>query len=172
MKVRFISKNTNQQNTATLLSWSGKSTGKYSKAWNSQLTDGSVKSIDFEGDVLCWKRSQIQQLMREMGKTYLRKYHISTYISPWKKISREVYIRSPKETDTTKSGGFRNVSMVQQMIRYWYLRVKKSYLSLVQVSLQLTQESSSGKRMTHQKVSSFVMLMTQFIVVPINLKVK
>ena len=52
----FTSNNTNQWKTATLLSWSGKSTKKYSKAWNSQLTDGSVKSIDFERDVYCVRR--------------------------------------------------------------------------------------------------------------------
>ena len=50
MKVRFISNKIKQWNTATLLSGSGKFTGKYSKAWNSQLPDGSVKSIHFEGD--------------------------------------------------------------------------------------------------------------------------
>ena len=51
MKVQFISKNTNPWNTATLLSQSGKSTGKYSKAWNSQLPEGSVKSIHFQRGV-------------------------------------------------------------------------------------------------------------------------
>ena len=43
--------NTSQRNTTTLLSRSGKSTGKYSKAWNDLLLDGSVKSVDFERDI-------------------------------------------------------------------------------------------------------------------------
>ena len=50
MKVRFISKYTNQWNIEKLVSRSGKSTGKYSKAWHRQLPDRSVKSIDFERD--------------------------------------------------------------------------------------------------------------------------
>ena len=52
MTVQIIPNNTNQWNPATLLSLSGKPTWKYSKAWNSQLQDGSVKSADFEGDVI------------------------------------------------------------------------------------------------------------------------
>ena len=51
MKVWFILNNTNEWNTTTLLPWSEKSTAKYSNAWNSQLPDGSVKSIDFQRNV-------------------------------------------------------------------------------------------------------------------------
>ena len=56
MKVQIISNNTHQWNTTTLFSRSGKPTGKYSKAWNSELPDESVKSKDFERDVTMLKK--------------------------------------------------------------------------------------------------------------------
>ena len=51
INVRFKFTNSDEWNTAKLISRAGKATGKYSKAWNSQFTDGSIKSIDFERDV-------------------------------------------------------------------------------------------------------------------------
>ena len=51
INVCFKFNNSDEWNTAKLISRAGKATGKYSKAWNSQFTDGSIKSIDFERDV-------------------------------------------------------------------------------------------------------------------------
>ena len=51
INVRFKLNNLDEWNTAKLISRAGKATGKYSKAWNSQFTDASIKSIDFERDV-------------------------------------------------------------------------------------------------------------------------
>ena len=51
INMHFKFNNSDEWNTAKLISRAGKATGKYSKAWNSQLTDGSIKSIDFERDV-------------------------------------------------------------------------------------------------------------------------
>ena len=50
MKIYFTLSNTNQWNTAKLLSQSGKSTEKYSNAWYSQLPKESVQLMDFERD--------------------------------------------------------------------------------------------------------------------------
>ena len=51
INMHFKFNNSDEWNTAKLISRAGKATGKCSKAWNSQLTDGSIKSIDFERDV-------------------------------------------------------------------------------------------------------------------------
>ena len=46
--IRFKFNNSDERNTMKLIARAGKATGKYSKAWNSQFVDGSIKSIDFE----------------------------------------------------------------------------------------------------------------------------
>ena len=59
--MRFKSNNPDEWNTEKLISRAGKATGKYIKAWNSQFTDGSIKSIDFERDVSDLKNVKITQ---------------------------------------------------------------------------------------------------------------
>ena len=59
--MRFKSNNPDEWNTEELISRAGKATGKYIKAWNSQFTDGSIKSIDFERDVSDLKNVKITQ---------------------------------------------------------------------------------------------------------------
>ena len=80
MKVCFIPNNTNQSNTATLLSRSGKRTEKYSKAWNSQLPDRSVKSVDFERDVTMLEKISGPTAIERVMKTHLRNT-VTTHIS-------------------------------------------------------------------------------------------
>ena len=46
--IRFKLKGINEWKTATLISRSGKATGKYKKEWNSKLDDGTKESIDYE----------------------------------------------------------------------------------------------------------------------------
>ena len=46
--IRFKLKDVNEWKTATLISRSGKATGKYKKEWNSKLDDGTKQSIDYE----------------------------------------------------------------------------------------------------------------------------
>ena len=69
-------------NTATLLSRSGKSTGKYSKAWNSSLPDGSVKSIDFERDVTMLEEiSDPIAIERDREETPMKIQYFHIYLS-------------------------------------------------------------------------------------------
>ena len=55
IKVRFKFNNSDEWNTAKLISWAGKAIGKYSTAWNTQFIDGSIKSKDFERDISDFK---------------------------------------------------------------------------------------------------------------------
>ena len=80
MKVCFIPNNTNQSNTATLLSRSGKCKEKCSKAWNSQLPDRSVKSVDFERDVTMLEKISGRIATERLAKTHLRNT-LTTHIS-------------------------------------------------------------------------------------------
>ena len=61
VNVRFKFNNSDEWNTAKLISRAGKAAEKYSKAWNSQFIDGSIKSIDFERDVSGLKNVKIIQ---------------------------------------------------------------------------------------------------------------
>ena len=51
IKVKFKLGNSEELKSATLISRSRKATGKYKNAWNSQLDDGTVTSIDFDQDI-------------------------------------------------------------------------------------------------------------------------
>ena len=48
MTVKFKLGSSEELKSATLISRSGKATGKYKNAWNSQLDDGTSTSIDFD----------------------------------------------------------------------------------------------------------------------------
>ena len=48
MMVKFTLGNSEELNSATVISRSKKATGKYENAWNSQLDDGTVTFIDFD----------------------------------------------------------------------------------------------------------------------------
>ena len=48
MKVEFILRDSEELKLPNLISRSGKATGKYKNAWNGQLDDGTVTSIDFD----------------------------------------------------------------------------------------------------------------------------
>ena len=50
IKIQFQFKDSNEWRTAVLNSRSGKVTGQYSKEWNGQLDDDSIRPIDFERD--------------------------------------------------------------------------------------------------------------------------
>lgn len=50
-KVQFQFKSSNEWTTATSVSRSGKTTGKYNKELNRKLTDDRIHPIDFEQDV-------------------------------------------------------------------------------------------------------------------------
>lgn len=51
MKVCSKLLDSDEWNSAKLVSWAGKAKEKYIKAWNIQFTDGPVKPKDFERDV-------------------------------------------------------------------------------------------------------------------------
>ena len=51
MKVQFKFNDSEQISSATILSRSGKATGMYKNAWNSQLNDGTIKSVDYDREV-------------------------------------------------------------------------------------------------------------------------
>ena len=51
MTVKFKLGSSEELKSATLISRSGKATGKYKNAWNSQLNDGTATSIDFDQDI-------------------------------------------------------------------------------------------------------------------------
>ena len=51
MKVKFTLGNSKELKSATLISKSGKATGKYKNGWNSQLDDRTVTPIDFDQDI-------------------------------------------------------------------------------------------------------------------------
>ena len=51
MKVKFTLGNSEELKSITLISRSGKTTGKYKNAWNSQLDNGTVTSIDFHQNI-------------------------------------------------------------------------------------------------------------------------
>ena len=59
-QIRFKLKGDSNWQTTTLVSRSGKSTGKYPMAWNTKLKDGTPMQIDFQRDVDCW-----EELMEE-----------------------------------------------------------------------------------------------------------
>ena len=51
MTVKFTFGDSNELKSATLVSRSGKATGKYKNARKSQLNDGTVTSINFDCDI-------------------------------------------------------------------------------------------------------------------------
>ena len=55
MKVKFTFGDSEELKSTTLISRSGKATGKYKNAWNSQLDDGTVTSTDFDQDISSWE---------------------------------------------------------------------------------------------------------------------
>ena len=59
MKVKFTLGNSEELKSATIILRSGKATGKYKNAQNSQLDDGTVLSIDFDEIFFLWKLYQI-----------------------------------------------------------------------------------------------------------------
>ena len=59
MKVKFTLGDSEELKSATRISRSGKATGKYKNAWNSQLDDGTIASIYFGWDFFLWKLYQI-----------------------------------------------------------------------------------------------------------------
>ena len=61
-KVQFQLKDSNEWRTAVLISRSGKTTGKYSKEWNSKLDDDSIRPIDIEQDVDIMSDSSVNTL--------------------------------------------------------------------------------------------------------------
>ena len=54
-QIRFKLKGDSNWQTTTLVSRSGKSTGKYPMAWNTKLKDGTLMQVDFQRDVDCWE---------------------------------------------------------------------------------------------------------------------
>ena len=59
-QIRFKLKGGSSWQTTTPASCSGKSTGKYSMAWNTKLKDGTPMQVGFQRDVNCW-----EELMEE-----------------------------------------------------------------------------------------------------------
>ena len=68
MKAKFTLGDSEELKSATLISRSGKATGKYKNTWNSQLHDGTVTFIDFDGDI---SSLEIYQIPTEILKRFI-----------------------------------------------------------------------------------------------------
>ena len=93
MKVIFTPGNSEELKSATLISRSRKATGKYKNAWNSQLDDGAVTSINFNKDI-----SSLEIVADSNGN--IKEIHYSQiYI---RKLEKQVFEAKTKELSSWK----------------------------------------------------------------------
>ena len=79
-QICFQLKGDSNWQTTTLVSRSGKSTGKYPLAWNTKLKDGTPMQVDFQRDVNCWEElteeSNDQNLVTDTTETHFNELYL------------------------------------------------------------------------------------------------
>ena len=93
MKVKFTLGNSEELKSAIIISRSGKATGKYKNAQNSQLDDGTVLYIDFDRDI------SSLEIVPDSNSNIEENHYSQIYIT---ELEKQVFEAKTKELNSWK----------------------------------------------------------------------